>query len=226
MSDRWSVNGHYTVQLKNDGNYEGETSAVPGATSLIGNYPEGFSASRFYPDGRLQDFQRHRLRVWSTYRADLRRFGEVSVSGLWRVDSGRVYSLTTNVGLTAVQAALLAAYPDPPSPNTVFFGARGSQKFNGYGLVDASINYNVPVFRTLRPWVKIDIYNVLNNEKLISWNTTVKADNQSTKDSLGVPTGFTKGPLYGQATSTSNFPAPFNGATGGRTLRMAIGFRF
>jgi hypothetical protein len=226
MSDRWSVNGHYTVQLKNDGNYEGETSAVPGATSLIGNYPEGFSASRSYPDGRLQDFQRHRLRVWSTYRADLRRFGDVSVSGLWRVDSGRVYSLVTNVGLTPVQTALLAAYPDPPSPNAVFFGARGSENFKGYGLLDASINYNVPVFRSLRPWLKVDIYNVLNNQKLISWNTTVKADNQSTRDSLGIPTGYTKGPLYGQATSTSNFPAPFNGATGGRTLRMAIGFRF
>ena len=39
----------------------------------------------------------------------------------------------------------------------LYFGDRGSQEFKGDGLFDMSINYNVPVFRTLRPWVKLDV---------------------------------------------------------------------
>ena len=44
--------------------------------------------------------------------------------------------------------------------------------------------------------------------------------------SLGFRTRVIQGPQFGQATSQSNFPAPFGGATGGRTLRLAIGVRF
>ena len=46
--------------LQSEGNYEGESPNIPGATSIIGNYPEAFSAARDYPMGRLQDFQRPR----------------------------------------------------------------------------------------------------------------------------------------------------------------------
>jgi hypothetical protein len=47
------------VQLKNDGNYQGEGSSTPGSTvfsnspSIIGNYPEAFNATRNYPGSRL-----------------------------------------------------------------------------------------------------------------------------------------------------------------------------
>jgi hypothetical protein len=228
LSNRWMVNGHYTVQLQNEGNYEGESSAVPGATSKLGNYPEAFTAVRFYPEGRLQSFQRHRLRVWSTYSFALGRFGDLSASGLWRVDSGRVYSLTATVPLTGTQAGLLATagYPDAPPSNVVYFGPRGSQAFKGYGLFDSSVNYTVPVFRTIRPWVKLDIFNLLDNQKQIAWNTSVKPDPGSPNDSLGLATGYVPGALFGKATSPSHYPAPFNGLTGGRTFRLALGFRF
>src|SRR3954447_4965485 len=58
ITNNWSVNGHYTVQLKNDGNYEGEGSNTPGSTvfsnspTTIGNCPEGCSAYCNYPCGR------------------------------------------------------------------------------------------------------------------------------------------------------------------------------
>ena len=44
INSHWNVNGHYTVQLKNDGNYQGEGSSTPGSTvfsnspSIIGNH--------------------------------------------------------------------------------------------------------------------------------------------------------------------------------------------
>ena len=64
----------------------------------------------------------------------------------------------------------------------MFFGERGSETFKGYGLLDTSINYNIPVFRSLRPWVKFDVYNLFNNRKLIAWNTTVRPDPTSPLD--------------------------------------------
>ena len=60
-----TVNGHWTVQLKNDGNFEGETPNPTG--SPFGDYPEMLSLARSAPDGRLDDFQRSKVRVWADY---------------------------------------------------------------------------------------------------------------------------------------------------------------
>jgi hypothetical protein len=58
------------------------------------------------------------------------------------------------------------------------------------------------------------------------WNIAVKPDPKSPKDSRGLAKGCLPGPLFGQATSASQFPVPFGGLTGGRTFRLAVGFRF
>ena len=214
---------------------------------MIGNYPEAFSPARNYPEGRLQDFQRSRLRAWTIYTWNRGRAGNVSLSGLWRLDSGRVYSLVArNQAITAQQRSVLAAagYPDVPAPdgNHLFFADRGSETFKGYGLLDTSINYDIPVFRTLRPWLKFDIYNLLNNRKLIAWNTTLSQNRTGPLDNLGLATTYIKGATFGTATgntltnlgtTTINaVPLAFGGpdgdraTPGGRTFTMAIGFRF
>jgi hypothetical protein len=221
-----TLNGFWTVQLKNDGNYEGENTNQPGATGVIGDFPEAFTAERNYPLGRLQSFQRHRIRLWSIYDFGVGRFGRLSLSGLWRVESGQVYSVrATGVPLSPVQEALLAPYPDAPTDQTLYFGERGSETFPGYGVADISINYAVPVFGSARPWVKFDVFNVFNNDKLVGFNTTVRPDPNSPLDALGRPTGFIRDPNFGQATSTGDFPGVL-GAGGGRGFRMALGFRF
>jgi hypothetical protein len=247
ITSNWMVNGHYTLQLKNNGNYEGEQTNQPAYVSIIGDYPEAFSADRNYPYGRLQDFQRSRLRAWTIYTLPMNRAGALSLSGLWRVDSARVYSLAArNQAVTAQQRALLAAagYPDVPSANGnhVFFASRGSETFKGYGVFDTSINYDIPVFRTLRPWVKFDIYNLFNNRKLIAWNTTVSQNRVGPLDALGLATTYTPAAAFGTATgntltnlgtTTINaYPLAFGGpdgdraTAGGRTFTMALGFRF
>jgi hypothetical protein len=229
---RWSVNGHYTLQLKDDGNNEGEAANQPGVTSSMGDYPEIFTADRNFPDGRLLVFQRHKLAMWSIYNLGLGKIGDVTLSGLWRVNSGETYSLrATGQPITAIQRALISAYPDEPSDQTVYFAKRGSEEFKGYGVIDFGLGYNVPVFKTLRPYVRLDVYNALNNQKQIQWNTTVTQDPTSAKDAKGLATGYRKGASFGKATSTQNFPIPFTGDgsspfTGGRTYRAAVGFRF
>jgi hypothetical protein len=224
----WSLAGHWTVQLRNHGNYEGE-AAQQILTSAIGDYPEIFTEERHYPSGRLSSFQRHKLDIWTIKQLDFGRAGSGSVSGLWRYNSGRVFSLrVANQGITAVQAAALAAagYVDGPASQAIFYAPPGSEEFAGYGVVDASASYNVPVLGDLRPWLKVDLFNVFNNQKLISWNTTIRQDAATPRDALGLRSGYTPGPLFGQATGNGNYPVPFGGQTGGRTLRLALGFRF
>lgn len=226
IQDNWMVSGNYTLMLQDRGNYEGEAKSQPGLVSIIGNYPEAFDAARSYPMGDLQNFQRNRVRVWSIYNLDLGQRGEFSFSGLWRADSGRAFSYTASMPLSDVQQALLAAYPGQPGGQTVFFGDRGAGRFKGSSLFDAAVNYDVPVFRTLSPWVKVSIYNVFNSLPQIAWNTTVVPDPNSPKDNLGLPTGYLPAPGFGQADSAADYPSPYRGVVGGRTFLVSAGIRF
>src|SRR4030095_13887780 len=66
------VSGQWTVQLKNDGNFEGESPNPAG--SPVGDYPEMFSVSRSAPLGHLDDFQRSKIRLWAMYDLSLGRY--------------------------------------------------------------------------------------------------------------------------------------------------------
>jgi len=244
LRNNWSVNGQYTVQLQNDGNYEGEETNRPGEVSTIGDFPEIYPADRYFPEGRLQNFERNRFRLWSVYNFGMGRVGDLSVSGLLRVEGSRAFSFgTTGITPNATQTAILAAagYPDVPGDTTLFYGGeKGTGQFPGFGLLDLSINYNIPVFRSLRPWLKFDIYNALDNQKLIAFNTTVNPNNSGPTDALGLATTFTQGANFGRASGNTvtnlnisgidAFPRAFSAAdgapAGGRTFRVALGFRF
>ncbi|MDP2389034.1 MAG: TonB-dependent receptor [Acidobacteriota bacterium] len=228
----WTVAGHWTGQLKNEGNFEGEAANQPGAASVLGDYPQILVEGRNFPTGRLDDYQGHKVRVWSNYQLGLGRFGSVDITPLWRYNSALTYSLAAaSVPLSAVQRSRNPGYARLPGSGangsqTLFFGGRGSQEFAGYGLVDLGVTYQVPVWKTLRPWLKLEVLNALNNDKLIGWDTTVTADASSALDADGLPTGYRPGARFGQGTSTAHYPRPRPGLTGGRTFLGAFGLRF
>ena len=91
LTSALTVNGHWTLQLKNDGNFEGETPNPAG--SPFGDYPEMLSLARSAPEGRLDDFQRSKVRVWADYHADLGRYGSLNVAPIYRYNSAKTYSL-------------------------------------------------------------------------------------------------------------------------------------
>jgi len=226
LRSQWSAYGAWTIQLQNEGNYEGEATNQPGITSDVGDYPEAFNPARNFPVGRLSSFQRHRVRLWSIYDFDLGKAGLMSVSGLWRFESGRAYSLVaTNRPLTTIQEDLLSAYVDLPDSQNIYFGSRGSETYPSYSLFDFSLNYAIPIFKALRPWVKADLFNAFNNDKLVGFNTTVSPDPASPLDALGLPTGYIKSANFGKARSANDFPRSL-ATSGGRTFRMSVGFRF
>lgn len=229
---RVTVNGHYTAQLRNHASFVGEAASVPGAPSVYGDFPEvlGAALDRLAPDGPLDQFQRHKLRIWGVWSVPLGRFGGVDMAPIWRANSGTAYSLTANLPLTAVQLARNPGYPvndiNPAVRQTVFFGERGAQTFKAYGLLDLAATYTVPVRGSVRPWFKVEVYNLLNNQKQIAWDRTVAADRTTPLDANGIPTGFVRGARFGQATSDAHYPQPYLGQNGSRAVRLAFGVRF
>ena len=93
-------------------------------------------------------------------------------------------------------------------------------------MVDFAATYNLSVWRTLRPWFKAEIYNLLNNTKLIAWDRTVTANAAATLDANGISTAYLQGPRFGQATAGNHFPQPWPGQNGARAVRLAFGVRF
>ena len=91
----------------------------------------------------------------------------------------------------------------------------------------------------MKPWVKLDVYNLFNNEKLIAWSTTIRQDANTPRDNLGLRTGYVPSTPATFGTATGNtvsnlfssaintYPLAYSQApAGGRTFRVAIGFRF
>jgi hypothetical protein len=220
LRPNWSVNGHWTVQLENEGNFEGEGANTPGVSSVIGDYPEILDPERHFPIGRFDDFQRHRARFWTIVSPDFGRFGRPDFSVMYRYDSPVAFSfVATGVDLSDVQTALLADYASQPADQDLYFGGRGTGAFEAAHVFDAAFNYRIPIWRDLGPWFKVEMINIFNTQPLIGFNTAVNPDPDSPLDALGLPTGFIEGTSFGQADEVEDFPLA-------RTFRMAFGFRF
>jgi hypothetical protein len=193
----------------------------------VADYPEFYFAERSFPVGRLDDFQRHKVRVWASYSLDLERFGRFDVVPLYRYNSPRTYSLGASFAATPAQVAANPGYARYPTSQTVFFGERGAYEFEDYALFDLGVTYGVPVWESLRPWLKVEVLNVFNNQQMISWDTAVTANLAGPReDSTGLPLNHTPGPNFGKATSNGNFARPRQGMDGGRTFILAAGVRF
>jgi hypothetical protein len=220
LTSNWSLNGHWTVQLENEGNFEGEGTNLPGISSVIADYPEMLDPERHFPVGRFDDFQRHRARFWTIYGFDLGRFGQPDVALMYRYDSGRAFShVATGVELTEIQLARLADYASRPADQDIYFDGRGTGEFEDAHVFDLAFNYQLPIWRDLGPWVKFELLNVFDSQPLIGFNTEVNPDPDSPLDELGLPTGFIEGPNFGEADEVLDFPLA-------RTFRMAFGVRF
>ena len=229
LTDNFVLDGSWTVQLRNEGNFEGESPNRPAIASPAFDYPEVTPEFRYYPTGRLDEFQGHKARVWGIYNLPVGT-SSVDIGGIWRYNSGRSYSIAANgQGLSDTQSGIINSlgYAGSPDSRTLFFETgRGSETFDGYGLFDLSVQYSIPVWESLRPWFKAEVYNVFNNSKQIFGNVSVVPDPDSPLDDLGLPTGYIEGPRFGEATSSDNYPQWLPGLDGLRTIRFSLGFRF
>ena len=227
VTSDWSLSAHWTVQLRNHGNFEGEAANQPGNYSIIFDRPEFYDAARNYPTGRLDDYQQHKLRIHTVYGLRLGRAGTLSLGGLYRYDSALTYSLSqSNVAITPQQLARNPGYARPPATQLLFFAERGSEEFEASHLFDFSLSYDVPLYKRLRPFFKAELRNAFNAQPLIGFNTSITANTAAgaPRDALGLPTTYTRGALFGtpvNAQTANNPHVPFP-----REFRFSIGFRF
>ena len=82
------------------------------------------------------------------------------------------------------------------------------------------------MWRSLSPWIKFEALNLLNNQKLISWDTSITANPNGAFDADGLPLDYIKGVNFGKPTSTTSFARPRPGMDGGRTYLVAFGVKF
>jgi hypothetical protein len=220
ITNNWQVEGHWTHQLTNDGNFEGEGTNTPGSSSTFGDYPEVFSKDRNFPEGRLNDFQEDRIRLWTTYNLGLGRAGNLGLSLLLNYDSGPTYSLSAlRVPLSAQQRAANPGYRGLPTNQTLFFGERGTEEFESSTTVDFAATYSLPIWKSLETWVKFDMRNVFDDDSVIDGAQTVNANFAGPLDANGLPTTFTRPANFGQPLNNEDFVTP-------REYRISAGIRF
>ena len=60
------------------------------------------------------------------------------------------------------------------------------------------------------PRVKFEVYNILNDQQLVFFDTTVTANNGAAdpKDALGLPTTYTRGANFGKARTAADYQVP------------------
>ena len=86
----------------------------PANPSDFGDWPEILTA-RNYPDGKLNDFQRSKVRLWAVYNQSLGGAGTVTIAPIWRYNSAQTYSLfSSGVPLSAIQLARNPGYAQLP----------------------------------------------------------------------------------------------------------------
>ena len=221
LTDRWTLDGHWTHQLENDGNFEGEGTNTPGISSAIGDYPEIRNGALHYPEGPLNDFAENKVRLWTNYALDLGRAGDVNLGMLARFDSGRTFSRTDAVGLSAAQDQILSdLYVGPgPTNQTVFFGGRGTESFEDSLVFDLSVNYRVPIVKDFELWLKADFFNLFDDNSQIAGSTNVDFDPNGAFDGLGIPLDYTEPSDFRTARNNDDFVDPFE-------YTFTVGFRF
>ncbi|MEM9294081.1 MAG: hypothetical protein AAGD01_20555, partial [Acidobacteriota bacterium] len=91
---------------------------------------------------------------------------------------------------------------------------------DGSSTFDFSANYSLPIWGSLEPWVKFELRNLFNDDTQIGGNDDDLIPNfAGPLDSNGLPTTFTLGPSFGNATGNGSFVTP-------REYRVSAGIRF
>ena len=225
-----NVDVSYTYMLKFEGNYEGEGANQPASTPGINSFPEILDPNRTAPVGNLSGYQKHKLRLLTSYRLPT-HFGDFGLGMVYRFDSGTPYSFVSpSYPITAIQESHDPGYAFPPTSQNLFFGERGAGTFPSQSRFDFALNYDIPVFKVLEPWIKVSVFNVFNTRYRTGFDTSIVPCNGSSSskaagctsaplDANGLPTTFVKSSSFGTARGVFDYQLP-------RRFLLSAGIRF
>lgn len=163
---RLTLGGNWTYSTTK-GNYEGEALNQPASGSVFGTRERALPIEFAAPYGYLAQDIRHRATLYGTYRFDFGRAGDLSTSGIINYRTGLPYNRTATRSLASVPE-----YAVSSGTYTHFFNGRGGYRFDDVYSLDVALRYSVPVFFGVSPFVKLDVRNVLDNDTLLSYQTT------------------------------------------------------
>jgi hypothetical protein len=127
--DHLTVQGNFAWQLENDGNYEGESgNGIGPGVGGIGDYPELID-ERSFPNGHLNEFQEHVLRVWGIYDLDLGRAGNMALCSTSTTrPSPTVWPIWCRSPQPSWRVTRATSVPRPRRPSSSTAGAARSSK--------------------------------------------------------------------------------------------------
>lgn len=163
---RLAVGGNWTWS-QTEGNYEGEALNQPASGSVFGSRERNKPMESAAPYGFLNTHIRHRGYVYGTYRFNFGRLGDLSTSSILNYRTGRVWSRTASVPVANVEE-----YASSTGTYTHFFDGRGNNEFNDVWSLDFATRYSLPVFAGVAPFIKLSVENILDNDTLLSYQTT------------------------------------------------------
>jgi len=207
---RWNLGGSWTYG-ETTGNVE-EVLEETGLGSAIETYGRSRPEAAAVPFGNLATDIRHRFNLWGNYRFDLGRAGALVLGALATYQSGAPWNRSARVRFS----------PDPDYLNeggfnryTHYFDGRGNNRFDDWSSFDLSARYQLPIFRRLDGWLKVNVVNVFNDDALISFDTTASA----------VPDAGT-GDLEWQPEATFGTPRTVNDYQVPRRYQLTLGLAF
>jgi outer membrane receptor protein involved in Fe transport len=248
MGTRVNIGGNYTLS-KASGSFDGENSASGPLTTQLLRFPEFVQARWNSPEGDLGIDQRHRARLWGTYRIP----GPDSIGAF---DLGVVQTLESGVPYGAVGPINTIPYVTGtnylnPSGNRAdgfwdyYFTARDAFHTEATFRTDLAANYAYKIagLSTVDLFFRAELLNVFNQFQLCGCGNTVFSNGGSVdmrKINTGVLTATTTATLqaFDPFTQTpvenvnwakrSNFGTQVDqfSWTTPRTFRFSVGVRF
>jgi hypothetical protein len=170
----FDVGGNYTVS-RVWGNFDGE-SLNSGPTRFNGfSYPEYKQASWNYPTGDLSMDQRHRGRLWVSYRPA--KLANVTVTLLQLLETGVPYGAFAGNGVNPQPYVANPGYLTRPSSQqtSYYFGPRDEFRTEGQRRSDLAVQYvhPLPGARRAELFGQLQVINAFNQSQLCACGGTV-----------------------------------------------------
>ena len=188
------------------------------------NAPVGDITTRgisvFSPD------QRHRARAWIIYQAPLGP-GTVSLSALEAFDSGLGYEAVASIDPRPYVTNPGYANPlgtatfGPANRVDYYFTKPGAFRTDDVTHTDLALDWSVPVYRAAELFVHAQVFNVANQQAVVSVDTTVTtlAPFNPFTETPKPGVNYVLGTNFGKPTGSTSYQEP-------RTFQLGVGVRF
>ena len=216
------------------GNFIGEFNQTSATWGVVDEYPEYKQSQWNAPVGDItkrgisvfSPDQRHRARAWIIYRAPLGP-GTVSLSALEAFDSGLGYEAVASIN--PIPYVTNPGYANPLGTATFgpanrmdyYFTKPGAFRTDEVTHTDLALDWTVPVYRAAELFLHAQVFNVANQQAVVSVDTTVTtlASFNPFTETPKQGVNYELSPTFGKPTGSTSYQQP-------RTFVLAVGARF